>query len=79
MMQSAYILTPTPTTLVRWSRVTPNVIPCCSEIFTDWLITRSKTVLPDVDSLNAGGWLQGRSVMFAVLIKLRTAASVTLQ
>ena len=76
------LLTSNPIALMSWSRVTLNVICCGREIFSDWLITRSTTTPPDgllMDSLTAGGWLQGRSVRFAALINNWTVASVTLQ
>ena len=76
------LLTSNPIALMSWSRVTLNVISCGREIFSDWLITRSTTTPPDgllMDSLTAGGWLQGRSVRFAALINNWTVASVTLQ
>jgi len=80
--KSACWLTSNPIALVSWSRVTFNVICGGRKIFSDWLITRSTTTPPDgllMDSLTAGGWLQGRSVRFAALINTWTVVSVTLQ
>ena len=80
--KSACWLTSNPIALMSWSRVTLKVSSCGSEIFSDWVITRSTTTPPDgllMDSLTAGGWLHGRSVRFAALTNNWKVESVTLQ
>jgi len=70
-----------PIALGSWSSVMPSVISRGSGTVCDWVITRSKTILPDglaTESLTAGGWLQGRSVRVPLLINVWTVGLVTL-
>ena len=80
--KSACWLTSNPIALMSWSRVTLKVSSCGSEIFSELVITWSTTTPPDgllMDSLTAGGWLQGRSVRFAALTNNWKVESVILQ